>query len=389
MGRGKFSDVNTSIADSTATAAKRQAVLTPIRNRQQITTSNVQFFAYLGSLTNRLNDTSECYFYHPDHLGSSSWITDSAGAAVQHLHYLPFGETFVSQRSADFDAMYTFSAKEKDTETGYSYFGARYYSSDLSIWLSVDPMSDKYPSLSPYTYCADNPVKLVDPNGEEISTHTDKNGNVLAVYNDGQLGIYVHTQAEIDAFIKGVKFQNDVNQLKGHTLCVSSFSVGDKIDFESFQANRWFNIFKGMFSHAFASPMNAVAYYASEAGNGGLFDPKSKFKNGSQLTEGIYVSPRDLGNYAAGYFGHAVGLSKEFTLASFGAFQLSKNNKVEFLAHFNKYYRQALSTIGIGIEPFQKTYGEAAISNYFQRLGYENINTLDDFNKKYSMIWKD
>ena len=170
---------------------------------------------------------------------------------------------------------------------------------------------------------------------------------------------------------------------------MSSFSVGDKIDFESFQANRWFNIFKGMFSHAFASPMNAVAYYASEAGNGGLFDPKSKFKNGSQLTEGIYVSPRDLGNYAAGYFGHAVGLSKEFTLASFGAFQLSKNNKVEFLAHFNKYYRQALSTIGIGIEPFQKTYGEAAISNYFQRLGYENINTLDDFNKKYSMIWKD
>ncbi|MBR6174884.1 MAG: RHS repeat-associated core domain-containing protein [Bacteroidales bacterium] len=168
MGRGKFSDVNTSIADSTATAAKKQAVLAPIRNRQQITSSNVQFFVYLSSLTNRLNDTSECYFYHPDHLGSSSWITDSAGTAVQHIHYLPFGETFVSQRSADFDAMYTFSAKEKDTETGYLYFGARYYSSDLSIWLSVDPMADKYPSMSPYVYCANNPVKLVDPNGEEI-----------------------------------------------------------------------------------------------------------------------------------------------------------------------------------------------------------------------------
>ena len=63
---------------------------------------------------------------------------------------------------------YTFSAKEKDPETGLSYFGSRYYSSDLSIWLSVDPMAAKYPSLSPYTYCADNPVRLVDPNGEEI-----------------------------------------------------------------------------------------------------------------------------------------------------------------------------------------------------------------------------
>ena len=62
---------------------------------------------------------------------------------------------------------HTFSAKERDAETGLSYFGARYYRSDLSIWLSVDPMSGKYPSLSPYVYCADNPIKLVDPNGEE------------------------------------------------------------------------------------------------------------------------------------------------------------------------------------------------------------------------------
>ena len=65
---------------------------------------------------------------------------------------------------------HTFSAKERDIETCLSYFGARYYSSDLSIWLSVDPMSDKYPSLSPYVYCANNPIKLVDPNGEEVTS---------------------------------------------------------------------------------------------------------------------------------------------------------------------------------------------------------------------------
>ena len=73
---------------------------------------------------------------------------------------------------------YTFSAKEKDAETGLSYFGSRYYSSDLSIWLSVDPMSDKYASLSPYVYCADNPIKLVDPNGEEIYVF-DENGKYI------------------------------------------------------------------------------------------------------------------------------------------------------------------------------------------------------------------
>ena len=64
---------------------------------------------------------------------------------------------------------FTFTGKERDAETGYSYFGARYYDSDLSgLFLSVDPMAYKYPSLSPYVYCAWNPVKLVDPDGREI-----------------------------------------------------------------------------------------------------------------------------------------------------------------------------------------------------------------------------
>ena len=80
---------------------------------------------------------------------------------VQHLTY------YFSSYSQVFADNYTFSAKEKDSETGLSYFGSRYYSSDLCIWLSVDPMSDKYASLSPYVYCADNPIKLVDPNGED------------------------------------------------------------------------------------------------------------------------------------------------------------------------------------------------------------------------------
>ena len=63
----------------------------------------------------------------------------------------------------------TFTGKERDSETGFSYFGARYYDSDLMTgWLSVDPMADKYPNISPYAYCGWNPVKLVDPDGEDI-----------------------------------------------------------------------------------------------------------------------------------------------------------------------------------------------------------------------------
>ena len=64
------------------------------------------------------------------------------------------------------NSSYTFSAKEKDSETGLSYFGSRYYSSDLSVWLSVDPMSDSIPYMTPYNYCKNSPIVMKDPNGE-------------------------------------------------------------------------------------------------------------------------------------------------------------------------------------------------------------------------------
>ena len=63
----------------------------------------------------------------------------------------------------------TFTGKEKDAETGYGYFGARYMDHELmTMWLSVDPMADKYPGISPYAYCAWNPIILVAFDVNEI-----------------------------------------------------------------------------------------------------------------------------------------------------------------------------------------------------------------------------
>ena len=80
------------------------------------------------------------------------------------------------QKTTPFSSQ-SFTGKERDSETGFSYFGSRYYDSDLMTgWLSVDPMADKYPGLSPYAYCAWNPVRLVDPDGEEIGDYYAMNG---------------------------------------------------------------------------------------------------------------------------------------------------------------------------------------------------------------------
>jgi RHS repeat-associated protein len=69
---------------------------------------------------------------------------------------------------------FSFTGKERDEETGYGYFGARYMDHELmTMWLSVDPLADKYPAISPYAYCAWNPVKLVDPDGKETIENDD------------------------------------------------------------------------------------------------------------------------------------------------------------------------------------------------------------------------
>ena len=118
-----------------------------------------------------------------DHLGSATLITDDYAQIAEQIAYMPYGEDWIDVRSNGyFGSAYKFNGKEKDDETGYSYYGARYYTDRLSIWLSVDPLADKYPHLSPYAYCADNPVNFIDPDGRKIvSTKGTSTPNIYLV----------------------------------------------------------------------------------------------------------------------------------------------------------------------------------------------------------------
>ncbi len=120
-----------------------------------------------------LTDTIGIYFYHPDHLGSASWITNSQGQAVQYLHYMPFGELWYNQQASAYNERFKFTGKERDTESGYDFYGARYYSSILGHWLSVDKLADDYPHTTPYAQSAWNPIKYKDPDGNFVGTAID------------------------------------------------------------------------------------------------------------------------------------------------------------------------------------------------------------------------
>ena len=107
------------------------------------------------------------FFYHPDHLGSSSYITNLDGEVVQHIEYVPFGEVFIEERNNIWNTPYLFNAKEFDEETGLYYYGARYYDPRVSLWISTDPKQESYFAFSSYVYCGNNPLIYIDPNGKE------------------------------------------------------------------------------------------------------------------------------------------------------------------------------------------------------------------------------
>ena len=90
----------------------------------------------------------------------------------------------MEERNNQFSTNFLFNAKELDNETGLYYYGARYLDPTGAMWLSVDPMWEKYAGMSPYNYCAGNPVKLVDPDGEDYVYFKEDGSEIGRITND-------------------------------------------------------------------------------------------------------------------------------------------------------------------------------------------------------------
>ena len=120
-----------------------------------------------GFVPTDTTNTEEIFFYHSDHLGSTSYITDAKANITQFDAYLPYGELLVDEHSSSEEMPYKFNGKEFDQETGLYYYGARYMNPVTSLWYGVDPLAEKYPNVSAYLYCYANPSKLIDPDGKD------------------------------------------------------------------------------------------------------------------------------------------------------------------------------------------------------------------------------
>ena len=108
------------------------------------------------------------YYYLKDHLGNNRVVVSPSGTPLQVNHYYPFGGLF-GESTGNSLQRFRFNGKEFDRTHGLDWYdyGARHMSPDVGRFTTIDPMAEKYFSISPYAYCANNPVRNIDMNGEE------------------------------------------------------------------------------------------------------------------------------------------------------------------------------------------------------------------------------
>ena len=134
-------------------------------------------------------------YYITDHLGSVRAVTDAEGEVLDTFDYMPYGSEISSTSSTTTD--YRFTGKERQSMVNNNIYDSfARFQNTYGRFMSIDPKAESFYHISPYTYCAGDPVNLVDPDGRDwysIITTDDKN-NEITTYKYTNYS----SQAELD-----------------------------------------------------------------------------------------------------------------------------------------------------------------------------------------------
>jgi RHS repeat-associated protein len=164
------------------------------------------------------NKNIKVNYFITDHLGSTRVVVNNEGTVLGRNDYYPFGKLWESDNIQAPTTRYLFSGKEKQTirDLGWLDFSARMYANfEIPIFTTPDPLMEKYYYISPYVYCAGNPINYVDPTGmffkgvygdamgnyydikgqptlyANASTYITTSGEILKHFDDGDPKIYI------------------------------------------------------------------------------------------------------------------------------------------------------------------------------------------------------
>jgi len=198
-------------------------------------------------------------YYIRDHLGNTRVVLDENGNVKEYYDYEPFGLSLRENITGNEQARYKFTGKELDDRNGLNWydFGARYYDPAIGRFLSPDRFAEKYPSLSPYQYAANNPLKFIDVNGDSIDT-SNLNKEQLSAFNSVLESLLKSDKFKkiwetLSSSLSIYKIQINPDQQEGALYGPNSSITGSggNFSFRSLEALTYFNMFSHEAYHAF------------------------------------------------------------------------------------------------------------------------------------------
>ena len=174
-----------------------------------------------GGYIDLLGDTPAYRFFVTDHQGNIRAVTDGTGLVLRTNHYDPYGEEVLpvlasggtlptSTAGTGAASRYMYGAKEWDSDLSLYDFSARWYNPAGAVYFTtMDPLCEKYYSVSPYAYCAGNPVNLVDPNGWAIYILYGKNNENSFFYDGTQDESSIPDDTYVRAVIEAYKYNKE------------------------------------------------------------------------------------------------------------------------------------------------------------------------------------
>lgn len=155
--------------------------------RKQNGTYSLESAAFNGGRFVATSSGIETHYHLTDHLGSVRAIVNSDGEVIEQNNYYPCGLRWVDSRSPISDNRYRYNGKEEQAfvNVPYTDYGARMYDPKFRVtWTGVDPLAEKYYPISPYVFCAGNPIKYFDLDGQQIDISLISVVELLSLLSD-------------------------------------------------------------------------------------------------------------------------------------------------------------------------------------------------------------